>query len=205
MIQLARNNVHSVNTLNVHQSHCTSFPSTVSSVHDTSHSLTSRALSFTLTSTPLFPIPPTDPISRRKRDQVISPEPQSSFNLLQQEATDFQACSVVLPSISQFRNSAPSDTPLHHAFDQISLSLLLDFAWFTYAELKPLLSSSNYCLKDLLFMDIALDSTVRTTTERSYEELKKAKPEVSIFTEEMMCSGSAASLSSPDVLSHVSV
>jgi len=33
-------------------------------------------------------------------------------------------------------------------------------------------------LKDLLFLDIALDSTVRTAVERGYEELNKARPEV---------------------------
>ncbi|KAI3674965.1 hypothetical protein L2E82_51743 [Cichorium intybus] len=97
---------------------------------------------------------------------IISPEPPSSFNLLQQETTHFQACSVVLRSIFQFRNSAPSGTPLHHAFDQISLSLLLDFAWFTYfptlASLSDLWNNFSICW---------------TAIERSYEELKKAKPE----------------------------
>lgn len=34
-------------------------------------------------------------------------------------------------------------------------------------------------LKDLLFLDIALDSTVRTAIERGYEELNNAPPEVS--------------------------
>lgn len=48
-------------------------------------------------------------------------------------------------------------------------------------ELKPLLSSSNDRLKDLLFVDIALDSTVRTAIERGYEELKDAKPEVCTY------------------------
>lgn len=45
-------------------------------------------------------------------------------------------------------------------------------------ELRPLLSKPNDRLKDLLFLDIALDSTVRTAIERSYEELSNAKPEV---------------------------
>jgi alpha-glucan,water dikinase len=33
-------------------------------------------------------------------------------------------------------------------------------------------------LKDLIFLDIALDSTVRIAVERSYEQLKNAAPEV---------------------------
>ncbi|WOH16560.1 hypothetical protein DCAR_0936116 [Daucus carota subsp. sativus] len=44
-------------------------------------------------------------------------------------------------------------------------------------ELRPLLSNPNDRLKDLLFLDIALDSTVRTAIERGYEELNGAKPE----------------------------
>ncbi|XVF85026.1 hypothetical protein PTKIN_Ptkin17bG0085500 [Pterospermum kingtungense] len=44
-------------------------------------------------------------------------------------------------------------------------------------ELRPLLSKSSDRLKDLLFLDIALDSTVRTAIERGYEELNNAGPE----------------------------
>ncbi|XP_034909988.1 alpha-glucan water dikinase, chloroplastic isoform X2 [Populus alba] len=44
-------------------------------------------------------------------------------------------------------------------------------------ELRPLLFKSNNRLKDLLFLDIALDSTVRTAIERGYEELSNAGPE----------------------------
>ncbi|KAM7250917.1 hypothetical protein ACFE04_022800 [Oxalis oulophora] len=44
-------------------------------------------------------------------------------------------------------------------------------------ELRPLLLKSQDRLKDLLFLDIALDSTVRTAIERGYEELNKAGPE----------------------------
>lgn len=47
------------------------------------------------------------------------------------------------------------------------------------AELRPLLSQSNDRLKDLIFLDIALDSAVRTAVERGYEELSNAGPEVS--------------------------
>lgn len=46
------------------------------------------------------------------------------------------------------------------------------------AELRPLLLKSNDRLKDLLFLDLALDSTVRTAIERGYEELSNAKTEV---------------------------
>ena len=45
-------------------------------------------------------------------------------------------------------------------------------------ELRPLLLDSPECMKDLIFLDIALDSTFRTATERSYEELHNAAPEV---------------------------
>lgn len=45
-------------------------------------------------------------------------------------------------------------------------------------ELRPLLLKSHNRLKDLLFLDIALDSTVRTAIERGYEELNSAEPEV---------------------------
>ena len=51
-------------------------------------------------------------------------------------------------------------------------------------ELRSLLLKSSDRLKDLLFLDIALDSTVRTAIERGYEELNNAGPEVNpvIFT-----------------------
>ncbi|CAJ1940177.1 unnamed protein product [Sphenostylis stenocarpa] len=44
-------------------------------------------------------------------------------------------------------------------------------------ELQPSLSKSQSRLKDLIFLDVALDSTVRTAVERSYEELNNAAPE----------------------------
>ncbi|TKY58675.1 Alpha-glucan water dikinase [Spatholobus suberectus] len=44
-------------------------------------------------------------------------------------------------------------------------------------ELRPSLSKSQSRLKDLLFLDVALDSMVRTAVERSYEELNNAGPE----------------------------
>lgn len=49
-------------------------------------------------------------------------------------------------------------------------------------ELRPLLFKSNNRLKDLLFLDIALDSTVRTAIERGYEELNDAGPEVILLS-----------------------
>lgn len=45
-------------------------------------------------------------------------------------------------------------------------------------ELWPLLTKPNDRLKDLLFLDIALDSTVRTAIERGYEQMNNAGPEV---------------------------
>ncbi|XP_024042608.1 alpha-glucan water dikinase, chloroplastic isoform X5 [Citrus clementina] len=90
-------------------------------------------------------------------------------------------------------------------------------------EIRPLLCKHNDRLKDLLFLDIALESSVRTAIERGYEELNEAGPEkimyfvslilenltlssddnedliyclkVDIFTEEMIRAGSAAALS----------
>ncbi|XP_042048973.1 alpha-glucan water dikinase, chloroplastic-like isoform X2 [Salvia splendens] len=44
-------------------------------------------------------------------------------------------------------------------------------------ELRPLLSQSSDRLKDILFLDIALDSAVRTAVERGYQELNNASPE----------------------------
>eukprot|EP00262_Sarcandra_glabra_P002083 TRINITY_DN1233_c0_g2_i1.p1 TRINITY_DN1233_c0_g2~~TRINITY_DN1233_c0_g2_i1.p1 ORF type:complete len:1456 (+),score=336.06 TRINITY_DN1233_c0_g2_i1:107-4474(+) len=43
--------------------------------------------------------------------------------------------------------------------------------------LRPLLLKAHDRLKDLIFLDIALDSTVRTAIERGYEELNNAAPE----------------------------
>ncbi|KAM7269112.1 hypothetical protein ACFE04_024609 [Oxalis oulophora] len=44
-------------------------------------------------------------------------------------------------------------------------------------ELRPSLLRPNDRLKDLLFLDIALDSTLRTAIEKGYEELNNAGPE----------------------------
>nr|GFB85963.1 alpha-glucan water dikinase 1, chloroplastic-like isoform X2 [Tanacetum cinerariifolium] len=65
---------------------------------------------------------------------------------------------------------------LEHVEDK-NVEPLLEGLLEARAELQPIISKSNDRLKDLLFVDIALDSTVRTAIERSYEQLKNAKPE----------------------------
>ncbi|XP_042753569.1 alpha-glucan water dikinase, chloroplastic isoform X1 [Lactuca sativa] len=65
---------------------------------------------------------------------------------------------------------------LNHVEDR-NVETLLEGLLEAREELRPLLSKPNDRLKDLLFLDIALDSTVRTAIERSYEELSNAKPE----------------------------
>ncbi|KAJ4974404.1 hypothetical protein NE237_007578 [Protea cynaroides] len=49
-------------------------------------------------------------------------------------------------------------------------------------ELRPVLLKSRDRLKDLLFLDIALDSMVRTATERGYENLNDAGPEKIMYS-----------------------
>lgn len=51
--------------------------------------------------------------------------------------------------------------------------------------LWPLLSKPHDRLRDLLFLDIALDSTVRTAIERGYEELNNAGPEVILISKKI--------------------
>lgn len=46
------------------------------------------------------------------------------------------------------------------------------------SQLRPLLNKPHDRLKDLIFLDISLDSTVRTAIERGYEELNSSGPEV---------------------------
>nr|XP_043613595.1 alpha-glucan water dikinase, chloroplastic-like [Erigeron canadensis]XP_043613596.1 alpha-glucan water dikinase, chloroplastic-like [Erigeron canadensis]XP_043613597.1 alpha-glucan water dikinase, chloroplastic-like [Erigeron canadensis] len=65
---------------------------------------------------------------------------------------------------------------LEHVEDR-NVETLLEGLLEAREELRPLLSKPNDRLKDLLFLDIALDSTVRTAIERSYEDLSNAKPE----------------------------
>lgn len=54
-------------------------------------------------------------------------------------------------------------------------------------EIRPLLFKPNDRLKDLLFLDIALESTVRTAIERGYEELNNARPEVIPVISSVIC------------------
>ncbi|KAG4170394.1 hypothetical protein ERO13_A12G144400v2 [Gossypium hirsutum] len=65
---------------------------------------------------------------------------------------------------------------LQHVEDR-NVEALIEGLLEARQELQPLLSKSSDRLKDLLFLDIALDSTVRTATERAYEELNNAGPE----------------------------
>uniref|UniRef100_A0ACD6AE84 Uncharacterized protein n=1 Tax=Avena sativa TaxID=4498 RepID=A0ACD6AE84_AVESA len=65
---------------------------------------------------------------------------------------------------------------LDHVEDK-SAEPLLEGLLEARVELRPLLIESSERLKDLIFLDIALDSTFRTAVERSYEELNDAAPE----------------------------
>ncbi|XP_034899936.1 alpha-glucan water dikinase, chloroplastic isoform X3 [Populus alba] len=65
---------------------------------------------------------------------------------------------------------------LEHVEDK-NVEALLEGLLEARQELRTLLFKSNDRLKDLLFLDIALDSTVRTVIERGYEELNNARPE----------------------------
>ncbi|KAJ6321390.1 hypothetical protein OIU77_011468 [Salix suchowensis] len=65
---------------------------------------------------------------------------------------------------------------LEHIEDK-NVEALLEGLLEARQELRPLLFKSKDRLKDLLFLDIALDSTVRTVVERGYEELNNAGPE----------------------------
>ncbi|KAJ8758944.1 hypothetical protein K2173_003182 [Erythroxylum novogranatense] len=65
---------------------------------------------------------------------------------------------------------------LEHLEDK-NVEALLEGLLEARQELRPLLIKPSTRLKDLLFLDIALDSAVRTAIERGYEELKNAGPE----------------------------
>ncbi|XP_011034107.1 PREDICTED: alpha-glucan water dikinase, chloroplastic-like isoform X3 [Populus euphratica] len=69
---------------------------------------------------------------------------------------------------------------LEHVEDK-NVEALLEGLLEARQELRTLLFKSKDRLKDLLFLDIALDSTVRTVIERGYEELNKATPEKIMF------------------------
>ena len=66
----------------------------------------------------------------------------------------------------------------HECLMLISMLSLMKGLLEARQELQPSISNSSNRLKDLLFLDIALDSTIRTATERGYEELNNAQPEV---------------------------
>ncbi|KAK4788945.1 hypothetical protein SAY86_020264 [Trapa natans] len=65
---------------------------------------------------------------------------------------------------------------MEHIEDK-NVEVLLESLLEARQELCPLLFKSHARLKDLLFLDIALDSTVRTAIERGYEGLSNAGPE----------------------------
>ncbi|KAL3511320.1 hypothetical protein ACH5RR_030721 [Cinchona calisaya] len=65
---------------------------------------------------------------------------------------------------------------LEHIEDK-NVEALLEGLLEARQELKPLLFKPNNRLKDLIFLDLALDSSVRTAVERGYEELNNASPE----------------------------
>ncbi|KDP26632.1 hypothetical protein JCGZ_17790 [Jatropha curcas] len=65
---------------------------------------------------------------------------------------------------------------LKHIEDR-NVEALLEGLLEARQELRPLLFKPKDRLKDLLFLDIALDSAVRTAIERGYEELNDAGPE----------------------------
>ncbi|XP_031501423.1 alpha-glucan water dikinase, chloroplastic [Nymphaea colorata] len=65
---------------------------------------------------------------------------------------------------------------LDHVEDK-NVEPLLEGLLEARAELRSLLLGSCDRLKDLIFLDLALDSTVRTAVERGYEELDHAEPQ----------------------------
>ncbi|KAM1102978.1 hypothetical protein ACFX19_011736 [Malus domestica] len=76
----------------------------------------------------------------------------------------------------------PSEVPdllrfvLEHVEDR-NVEVLVEGLLEARQGLRTLLSKPHDRLRDLLFLDIALDSTVRTAIERGYEELNNAGPE----------------------------
>uniref|UniRef100_A0A2P2LZP5 alpha-glucan, water dikinase n=1 Tax=Rhizophora mucronata TaxID=61149 RepID=A0A2P2LZP5_RHIMU len=69
---------------------------------------------------------------------------------------------------------------LEHVEDK-NVEALLEGLLEARQELRPLLFKSSARLKDLLFLDIALDSAVRTAIERGYDELNNAGPEKTMY------------------------
>jgi alpha-glucan,water dikinase len=66
-------------------------------------------------------------------------------------------------------------TVLEHVEDK-NVGPLLELLVESRFKLRPLLLGQHERLKDLIFLDLALDSTVRTTMERGYEGLNSADP-----------------------------
>ncbi|KAK1269948.1 hypothetical protein QJS04_geneDACA005079 [Acorus gramineus] len=80
----------------------------------------------------------------------------------------------------------PSGFPelLQFIFDHVEdkdVEPLLEGLLEARIELRPLLSTSHDRLRDLIFLDIALDSTVRTAIERGYEDLNNATPQKILY------------------------
>ncbi|XP_042439164.1 alpha-glucan water dikinase 1, chloroplastic-like [Zingiber officinale] len=69
---------------------------------------------------------------------------------------------------------------LKHVEDKV-VEPLIEGLLEARVQLRPLLLNAHERMKDLIFLDIALDSTVRTVIERSYEELKNAGPQKIIY------------------------
>ncbi|KAF6166769.1 hypothetical protein GIB67_005645 [Kingdonia uniflora] len=68
-------------------------------------------------------------------------------------------------------------------------------------ELRPILSTSHGRLKDLIFLDIALDSAVRTTMERGFKELSNAQlPDIMLFMSLMLENLSLSTVDNEDLI-----
>ncbi|XP_042064044.1 alpha-glucan water dikinase, chloroplastic-like isoform X2 [Salvia splendens] len=83
---------------------------------------------------------------------------------------------------------------MNHIEDR-NVEALLEGLLEARQELRSLLSQSNSRLKDILFLDIALDSAVRTAVERGYEELNNASPEKIMYFISLVAENLALSMS----------
>ncbi|RLN13330.1 alpha-glucan water dikinase, chloroplastic isoform X2 [Panicum miliaceum] len=82
---------------------------------------------------------------------------------------------------------------LDHVEDK-STEPLLEGLLEARVELRPLLLDSPERMKDLIFLDIALDSTFRTAIERSYEDLNNAAPEKIMYVISLVLENLALSI-----------
>ncbi|KAG1366257.1 putative alpha-glucan water dikinase 2 [Cocos nucifera] len=99
-------------------------------------------------------------------------------------ALDSTVRTAIERAYEELNNAEPEDLLefiLDHLEDKM-VEPLLEGLLEARAELRQLLLNSHERLKDLIFLDIALDSTVRTAIERAYEELNNAEPEVCFAT-----------------------